>query len=153
MKTRMRMTLAIVAAAAALAAGATAAAAASSPGAARVTRQAAAAAFTWTPLKLKNGWTAVSGSTYGSPSYAVRNGVLYLRGILSAPASGEPEFAVLPSGARPAHYLWLSYTNFGGDDIGQMEIEPSGEMFAYQSTTGGPAIDPSLAAISFPLSS
>jgi hypothetical protein len=153
MRTRMRMTLAAVAAAAALAAGATAAAAASSPGAARATRHAAAATFTWTPLHRINGWTALSGSTYGTPSYAVQNGVLYLRGILSAPTSGVPEFAVLPSGARPAHYLWLSYMNFGADNIGEMEIEPNGEMFAYGSTTGGSAVDPSLATISFPLSS
>jgi hypothetical protein len=153
MKTRMRMTLAIIAAAVALAAGGTAAAAASGPGTARVTRHAAAAAFTWTSLHLINGWTALSGSTYGTPSYAVQNGVLYLRGILSAPASGAPEFAVLPSGARPEHYLWLSYLNFGADNVGQLEIAPNGELFAYGSTTGGPAVDPSLAAISFPLSS
>jgi hypothetical protein len=153
MRTRMRMTLAIIAAVTALAAGATAAAAASSPGKARAASHPAAAAFTWTPLHLINGWTALSGPTYGTPSYAVQDGVLYLRGVLSAPASGEPEFAVLPSGARPAHFLWLSYLNFGADNVGEMEIEPSGELFAYGSTTGGPAVDPSLAAISFPLSS
>jgi hypothetical protein len=146
MRTRTRMTLAIIAAAAALTAGATAAAAASGPA-----RH--AAAFSWTPLTLINGWTALSGPTYGTPSYAVRDGVLYLRGILSAPTSGEPEFAVLPPGARPAHYLWLSYMNFGADNIGEMEIQENGDMFAYGSTTGGPAVNPSLAAISFPLSS
>ena len=81
--------------------------------------------------------------------------MLYLSGILQAPKSksGGPEFAVLPQGARPAHYLWLSYTNFGADDLGEMEIEPSGEMFAYGTTHGSPPVDPSLAAISFPLSS
>jgi hypothetical protein len=79
--------------------------------------------------------------------------VLYLSGILQAPESAEPEFAVLPQGARPAHYLWLSYMNFGGDDLGEMEIEPNGGMFAYSTTAGGPPADPSLATISFPLSS
>jgi hypothetical protein len=149
----MRTTLTAVAAVAALAAGTTAAAAASSPGPARATRQAAPATFTWTSLHLINGWTALSGPTYGTPSYSVQNGVLYLRGVLSAPKSGGPEFAVLAAGARPTHYLWLTYTNFGGDNVGEMEIEPSGAMFAYASITGGPPVDPSLAAISFPLSS
>jgi len=48
---------------------------------------------------------------------------------------------------------WLTYTNFGGDNVGEMEIEPSGDGFVYGSTTGTAPIDPSLAAISFPLSS
>ena len=152
MRTTMRVTLAVGAAVAALAAGATALAA-SRPGPAQGTSQAASGSLTWTPLNLMNGWTALSDSTYGTPSYAVRNGVLYLSGILSAPASGEPEAAVLPPVAAPTNYLWLSYLNFGADDVGEMEIQPDGELFIYGSTTGGPAVDPSLAAISFPLSS
>lgn len=151
---RMRITVAAVAAAAAVAAGTTAAVASSNSGTHRPAgAPAAATTFTWTSLSLLNGWTALSGSTYGTPSFSVQNGVLYLRGILSSPSSGAPEFAVLPAGARPSHYLWLSYVNFGGDDIGTMEIEPNGEMFVYASTSGGPVVDPSLDAISFPLSS
>jgi hypothetical protein len=128
-------------------------AAASSPGSAPAPSQPVTGPVTWTALNLINGWTVLSGPTYGTPSYAVRNGVLYLSGILSAPPTGAPEVAVLPPGARPAHYLWLSYLNFGADNVGEMEIQPDGEMFIYGSTTGGPAVDPSLAAISFPLSS
>jgi hypothetical protein len=111
------------------------------------------ATVSWHPLRLINGWAALSAKDYGSPSYAVSNGVLYLSGILSADKSDGPEIAVLPRGARPTHYLWLTYTNFGGDNIGDMEIEPSGEMFVYGTTTGTNPVDPSLAAISFPLSS
>ena len=153
MRSRTRMTIAAVAAAAALAAGTTAAAAASPQTARTTTNASPAIGFTWTPLHLLNGWTALSGPTYGTPSYAVRNGVLYLRGILAAPKTILPEVAVLPSGARPRHFLWLTYTNFGGDNVGEMEIEPTGDMFIYAATTGGPPVDPSLAAISFPLSS
>jgi hypothetical protein len=153
MSTGMRMTIAAVAAAAAVAAGGATVALARPDPAAAATHTTAATGFTWHPLHLMNGWTLLSGSIYGTPSYATGNGVLYLAGILQAPESGEPEFAVLPRGARPAHYLWISYMNFGGDDLGEMEIEPNGGMFAYPTTGGGPPVDPSLAAISFPLSS
>lgn len=153
MRTRTRTTLAAVAAAAALAAGTTAAAATSNPGAPRAARHTVSATFTWIPLHLINGWRALSGSTYGTPAYAVQNGVLYLRGILSPPKSGAPEIAVLPSGARPAHFLWLTYMNFGADNVGEMEIEPNGDMFAYGVTSGPGPVNPSLAAISFPLTS
>jgi hypothetical protein len=170
MRRHMRIALAVGAAVAAVAVGATATAAASGPGSAEGTSPTPTAAasspgsaeetsptptgpLTWTPLNLMNGWTALSDSAYGTPSFAVRSGVLYLRGILSAPGSGAPEVAVLPPGATPAHYLWLSYLNFGADNVGEMEVQPDGEMFIYGSTTGGPAVDPSLAAISFPLSS
>lgn len=152
MRTRMRVTLIAVAAAAALTAGTTAAVAASGSAPTHASNH-TTTTFSWTPLHLLNGWTALSGSVYGTPSYAVQNGVLYLRGILSAPKSALPGVAVLPSGARPAHYLWLTYMNFGGDNVGEMEIEPNGSIDVYGSTTGGPAVDPSLATISFPLSS
>ena len=113
------------------------------------------AGFTWHALHLRNGWRALDVGTYRAPSYAVRDGVLYLSGILVAPhPTMAPEFAVLPVGARPAHDMWMIYYNFGGGGtnlIGNMEIEPDGGMFAYSN--GGPTLDPSLQAISFPLSS
>jgi hypothetical protein len=111
--------------------------------------------FSWHPLHLLNGWTALSPKDYGAPSYAVKDGVLYLSGILQAPnPTYGPEFAVLPAGARPSHFLWIIYYNFGGSGtnlIGNMEIQPDGDMFAYSN--GGQTLDPSLQAISFPLSS
>jgi hypothetical protein len=115
--------------------------------------QLAPATFGWHRLTLLSGWTPLSATDYGYPSYAVSNGVLYLSGILSAAKSDDPEVAVLPKGARPAHFLWLTYMNFGGDNVGEMEIQPNGDVFVYGSTTGTAAVDPSLAAISFPLSS
>ena len=116
----------------------------------------ARATLTWHPLHLINGWTSVTDSAryYGIPAYAIQDGILYLSGILQARSATDPEFAVLPAGARPRHYLWLIYYNFGGGGanlIGNMEIEPAGGMFAYAN--GGQIIDPSLQAISFPLSS
>jgi hypothetical protein len=158
MKARTRISAAVIAGAGILAAGGGGVALASS-GTPATTHAAvgatAADRFTWHPLHLLNGWKAASASVYGAPSYAIKDGVLYLSGILQAShATGGPEFAVLPAGARPTHYLWLIYYNFGGGGtnlIGNMEIEPDGSMFAYSN--GGQIIDPSLQAISFPLSS
>src|ERR1700722_919638 len=113
-----------------------------------------APAFQWHKLSLTDGWKAAGSATYGTPSYAIKDGTLYLSGILAAPkGQAKPEFAKLPSGARPKHFIWLSFLNFGEDSLGEMEIEPGGEMFAYSTTDGGPLIAPSLATISFPLSS
>jgi hypothetical protein len=162
MKTRMRLAAAIIAGAGIIAAGGGAAlASASTPAAATHATagarasSAAASGFTWHPLRLLNGWKT-GGSYYGTPSYAIKDGVLYLSGILRAPRpTNAPEFAILPAGARPAHYLWLIYYNFGGQGanlIGNMEIEPNGDMFIYGSGSG-PILNPSLQAISFPLSS
>ena len=77
------------------------------------TGQLAPATISWHRLQLTNGWAALYAPDYGYPSYAVSNGVLYLSGILSAGKSDGPEIAVLPRGARPTHFLWLTYTNSG----------------------------------------
>jgi hypothetical protein len=168
MNTRTRIVTATVAAACMIAAGGGTAAALARPSATRtatngvaasaVTQQGASqgsGGFTWHPLHLLNGWTALSARIYGTPSYAVNNGVLYLSGILQAPhPTIGPEFAVLPASARPRHFMWVIYYNFGGGGtnlVGNMEIEPGGGMFAYSN--GGTALNPSLQAISFPLSS
>jgi hypothetical protein len=166
MNTRMRIALAAFAGAGLIAAGGSAAAFATTGAATAATRVAAthgshraarpdSSAITWHPLHLLNGWKALSDQTYGAPSYAVQDGVLYLSGILQAPEqSPSPEFAVLPAGDRPTHFLWVVYYNFGGAGtnlVGNMEIQPNGDMFAYANT--GPLLNPSLQAISFPLSS
>ena len=164
MKARTRIAAAIIAGASLIAAGGGGAALASSGTSAAATHATAGAStergdrstFTWHPLRLLNGWTGVTNSAryYGVPSYAIKDGVLYLSGILQAESAKGPQFAILPPGARPKHFLWLIYYNFGGGGsnlIGNMEIEPDGSMFAYAN--GGRIIDPSLQAISFPLSS
>lgn len=168
MKTRARIAMAVLAGVAlAGAGGGTMAAASAHPAAAphttaitataAVARTAAPAAsrLTWHPLHLLNDWTAASGRYYGVPSYAIQNGILYLSGILQAHPTTGSEFAVLPPGARPTHFLWMLYYNFGGAGanlIANMEIQPDGGMFIYGSGHG-PILSPSLQAISFPLSS
>lgn len=164
MKARTRIAVAVIAVAGIAAAGGGGVALASSGTPAAVTRAAAdarpgtapPAQFTWHPLHLLNGWKAASAQYYGVPAYAIEDGVLYLSGILQAPQpTFAPEFAVLPAAARPRHFLWLIYYNFGGSGdslIGNMEIDPGGDMFAYGNGSG-PILDPSLQAISFPLSS
>jgi hypothetical protein len=164
MRAKTRIAAAVIAAAALVAAGGGGAALASSGKSAAATHAGAGSStapgngsvFTWHPLHLLNGWTGVTNSAryYGVPSYAIKDGVLYLSGILQAKSAKGPQFAMLPPGARPKHYLWLPYYNFGGGGsslIGNMEIEPDGSMVAYAN--GGHIIDPSLQAISFPLSS
>ncbi len=150
MKLRMRMPIAAAAIAVmAVAGGGAAALASSSPAPRATTAGGGVASFTWHPLRLLSGWQTLSSTDYGTPAYAVRDGILYLRGILSADKSNDPLVAVLPAGARPAHFLWLTYFNFGsGGSSSGMEIEPDGSMFIYRG-----AIDPSLQGISFPLSS
>ena len=107
MNTRKRMVITAVVAASMIAAGPGAASACHSQrGGSRLaqrgrhprTIQPAASqlstGFTWRPLHLLNGWKALSPGTYGAPSYAVRDGVLYLSGILQAPRpTYGPEFA------------------------------------------------------------
>jgi hypothetical protein len=108
----------------------------------------------WHKLRLFNGWTALGAGDYRAPSYGVNDGVLYLSGILAAPRHGEePQVGRLPVGARPASYLWLSFMNFGADNLGEMEIEPNGDVFVYSLASSGPLVDPSLDGISFPLNS
>lgn len=161
MKPRMRIAGAVIAVAGLVAAGGGVALA--SPGTPTAATRAATSAgpatssqLTWHPLHLINGWKAMSSADYGAPSYALQDGVLYLSGILAAPRSVTgPEFAVLPAGARPKHFLWLLYYNFGGSGsgmVGNMEIQPDGDMFIY-GPESGPVLDPALQAISFPVSS
>jgi hypothetical protein len=161
MKPRTRIAGAVIAVAGLIAAGGGAALASSStPVTTQATSGAHAAAatssqVTWHPLHLINGWKTMSAKDYGAPSYAIQDGVLYLSGILTPPRSGLPEFAVLPAGAHPKHFLWLLYYNFGGGGgglVGNMEIEPNGDMFIYPPASG-PILNPTLQAISFPVNS
>jgi hypothetical protein len=163
MKPRMRIAAAVIAVGGLVAAGGGVALASSGRQAATTQATttvhvgtATSTQVTWHSLHLINGWKAMSAKYYGAPSYAIQNGVLYLSGILAAPRSVTgPEFAVLPAGARPKHFLWLLYYNFGGSGtgmVGNMEIQPDGDMFIY-GPGSGPILDPTLQAISFPVSS
>jgi hypothetical protein len=144
------MAIAAIAAAATLTAGGGATAFASQRTAAATARSAAATGFTWHPLHLINGWKAVQPSVYGTPAYALSNGVVYLRGMIRT-HQGFTIFTVLPPGARPAHWLWVSF--LGGSVIGAMAIEPGGVMLAQSLTgSGSQPATASLSGISFPLS-
>jgi hypothetical protein len=105
--------------------------------------------FTWHPLTLLNGWKSAStkGLPTGTPAWAVRDGVVYLRGAIRQPnPSGFLTFADLPKSARPPHDLRIQiFTRtevpavlYIGSD-GDMEVE------------GGNALaTTSLAAVSYP---
>ena len=118
-------------------------------------QQPRASSFTWHRLTLLNGFRSYSSSFFGVPAYAISNGVLYLRGVVAGPrVIPDPEFARLPAGARPANNLYIICYNFGGAGSNltdHISISPNGDM-AVISGSGLP-VTPSLAAISFPLSS
>ena len=58
---------------------------------------------TWHKLTLLNGWhPAQETPGTGTPSWAVKNGIVYLSGGLTQPVAGPDQFATLPAAARPA---------------------------------------------------
>ena len=89
---------------------------------------AAVSGVTWHPLSLIDGWRSEQAqSNSGNPSWAVKGGVVYLSGSLHQPSGRNPEFAVLPAAARPAHTLFLTvYTANGA--AGSLTISPAGLM-------------------------
>jgi hypothetical protein len=107
-----------------------------------------AAAFTWHRLKLLSGWKSASTTSIptGTPSYAVRDGVVYLNGAIKQPVSGNQEFARLPAGSRPAHTLWIQVLT-ATSVLGTLRVYPDGVMSAYH---GGATSETSLAMVSFP---
>ncbi len=109
----------------------------------------AAAALTWHPFPLLNGWQSASKKLLvtGKPAWAYRNGVVYFRGAIEQPnASASDTFAKLPKYARPAHTLYITvYTN--GDALGILYVGNGGTVEAF----GGNAVTfTSLAAVSYP---
>ena len=65
-------------------------------------------------------------------------------------ASGSnSEFAVLPKGNRPSHYMWITVYTLDGTS-GTLEIDPSGAMWASGASADGFT---SLAGVQFPLGS
>ena len=103
-----------------------------------------ATALTWHRLHLTNGWQPVH--LLGFPSYAIRGGIVYLRGALHGGSSID--FATLPSSARPKHSLLLRiYSNGSGPSglfIGNLGLMQTFDLNAQVS---------SLAGVSFPRSS
>jgi hypothetical protein len=106
------------------------------------------AALTWHALKLANGWKSASAPKLntGKPAWAIRDGVVYLRGAVTDTVSGTSVFSQLPVGARPSRDLYIEvYT--ANDTSGDLFISTGGSMQAYygQATTFT-----SLSTVSFP---
>ena len=104
--------------------------------------------LTWHPLTLINGWQSEQGTdNSGDPSWAVKNGIVYLSGSMHQPGGGvNNEPAMLPVAARPAHKQYIAVYTQGGV-TGTLEIWPTGQM--YIGTSNAQAYT-SLAGLSFP---
>jgi len=132
-----------------LAATATTAAAAPAapPTAARTVS--APAPFLWHPLPLENGWASASTKSLvtGVPAWAIRNGVVYLRGAVKQTIAGaSATVAQLPQFAWPTHEEYLQvYTS--ADRPGDLYISADGAIEAYD---GNAETFTSLAAVSYP---
>jgi hypothetical protein len=88
--------------------------------------------FSWHPLKLMHGWKSASTrlQATGTPAWALRDGVVYLRGAIKQPHVASTTFASLPKGARPASDMYIQV--FGKSDVpGILFIGADGEMEAY----------------------
>jgi hypothetical protein len=107
--------------------------------------------FSWHNLALNNGWKP-AGSPYATPSYAIRGGVVYLRGGITQPTPGVEEFAVLPAAARPKVVMYRSVETWGRT-TGTLQINPDGVMQAVSSATAvnHAAFFTSLAGVSYPV--
>ncbi len=147
-----RARLALVAAALVSLAGGTAATAAPLSGNApqrELDSAAKPASFTWHTLNLLNGWQSAAKKILltGTPAWAYRDGVVYLRGAIRQPKpDGSTNFARLPKFARPPHKLYLQIAT-GSDAAGILYIGPGGTLEAYDGNAHAFA---SLGAISYP---
>jgi hypothetical protein len=80
-------------------------------------------------LALVNGWHADSlpATPSNQPTYAVTGGVVRLSGIITQTSGSNPEFAVLPAAARPAHLEYFPF-RMCEDAVGTLAIKPDGKM-------------------------
>jgi hypothetical protein len=97
-------------------------------------------------LSLVNGWKVdKSGSILDPPGYVMTGGVVRLTGTITQPTGSNPEFAVLPASARPAHLEFIPVRMCASGDA-TLAVKPNGQM----SVTGATARDCSfLAGVSF----
>jgi hypothetical protein len=108
--------------------------------------------FNWHPLKLIHGWKSASAKHFvtGTPAWALRDGVVYLRGAIKQPnADGSVTFASLPKAARPASKLYIQV--FSKSAVpGILYIGSGGTLDAYD---GNAYAFTSLSAVSYPTAS
>jgi hypothetical protein len=106
--------------------------------------------ITWTALSVLNTWSGNADGD-GAPAFGVNgSGILYLRGAISTSTSNtNDEFAILPPGNRPSHYLYLPiYTDDGGE--GSLEITTAGAMYVFDAAEDTvPQLYSSLSGLSF----
>jgi hypothetical protein len=121
--------------AAAVAAGAVPAAAA--PAVARSAVFAPGPAYTakpllWHTLALEHGWASASTkpNPVGTPAWATRAGVVYLRGAIKQTTDGGTVFAQLPQSAWPTHATYLTVST-AAHVPGTLFVGPDGVTEAY----------------------
>lgn len=105
--------------------------------------------LTWHSFELINGWQSASKKLLktGKPGWAIRNGVVYLRGAIKQPVvNGNATFAQLPKFARPARNLYIQVFTTG-DVAGSLFVGSDGVLEAYN---GNSFTFTSLAGVSFP---
>jgi hypothetical protein len=108
------------------------------------------ATFTWHGLSLENGWKSASAPKLvtGQPAWALRDGVVYLRGAVRQPSpTASSTFATLPKADRPAHNLYINVFTGSAGVPGVLYIGASGAMEAFGSNA---YTFTSLATVSFP---
>jgi hypothetical protein len=140
----------LVAAAALAALGVTAGAGSASA----ATAQSAAATVTgvtWHQLTPINGWVPGQSQFAGDgiPSWAVRNGVVYLSGSVAQTSGTNNEFAVLPAAARPSRVLYMTVFTWAGTQ-GFVIVHPNGAIQAWANPYSNAQTLTSLAGISYP---
>ncbi len=102
-------------------------------------------------LTLLNGWARANAAT-GTPSYTVRNGVVYLEGALSQYPAGPISCARLPVGLRPVHTVYVQ-TRDGYSTTGAVRIQPSGIMSCYNTVQSDAAVETVVWGVSYPVNS
>src|SRR5260370_660791 len=70
-------------------------------------------AMTWHRLRLSASWAADPTTGTGTPSYAVKNGIVHLAGAVEQQRGGTT-FGYLPKGARPSRNLYIEVYSYGG---------------------------------------
>ena len=115
--------------------------------------QPAVAGVSWHNLTLLNHWRSEKSYNGGTPGWAIRGGVVYLRGIIAQSPLGfttSREFAVLPPAARPARKLYFIVDADGL--YGNLDILTNGVMVVSSPAPLDAKSFTSLDGISFPAS-
>ena len=88
----------------------------------------------WHSLTLTGGWIYGGGGTYHAAYYKDSGNVVHLRGSAYNGSTSQAAFR-LPSGARPAHLMYLPiYAN--GGSLGALEIMPDGHALIFDDNSG-----------------